>query len=104
MTSVFSSVTIGSTPVQITANHLLVCKLFLQSAPGNSGLVKIGGSSSLTMDNSTAGIYLVPGAGGNPGEDWSIESSDSRNTISVEQYWIHGGNAGDVVMVQVNQG
>lgn len=104
MTSTFGFLTIGANPVQISATHIGACKLFVQVAPGATGVVKIGGSSALTMDNTTGGTFLIPGSGSNPGEDWSIEDHVNCNTVNIEQYFFHGTHAGDVLMWQYNQG
>jgi hypothetical protein len=103
MTTNFGSLTIGASAQHIVATLTKGTKLFIQSAPGNTGNVKIGGSSTITSDNTTPGVFLSASADTNAdgskqaGATWSVESHDV-NTIEFSAYWVHGTHAGDIVM------
>ena len=108
MTSVWGMLTIGLTPVQISATPLRCCKLCFQVAPCDRGSIKIGGNG-LTPDASTPGTYLDPVSGVNPdgssqsGGLWSVESYQDANTIDASAYHVHGTHAGDLVYYEYHQ-
>ncbi len=109
MNCVWGTLTIGASPVRIATSKLKVCKLSFQSAPGNQGNVKIGSSTMTTADNTTPGTFLSPSTTTNPdasesaGDMWSVETDDS-NTLDASAFYVHGTNAGDLVMYSYHVG
>jgi hypothetical protein len=108
MTTTWGTLTIGSSPVQISTVHLRCCKLSFQVAPGDSGSIKIGGPG-VTPDTSTPGTYLEPSSSVNkdgsaqPGSMWSVESYQDSNTIDASTYHVNGTFAGDLVFYEYHQ-
>jgi hypothetical protein len=108
MTTTWGTLTIGSTPVQISATQLRCCKLSFQVAPGDSGSVKIGGPG-LTPDISTPGTYLDSSSTTNKdgsaqsGGMWSVESFEDANTIDASTYYVHGTHVGDLVFYEYHK-
>lgn len=104
MQSVWGSLTITGTALRIVSTKTKACKLTIQSAPGNSGNIKIGNSSTMTADNTTPGTFLAatsatnPDSSPQPGQFWSLESHCDSNTLDISQYYINGTTSGDVVM------
>ena len=108
MTTTWGTLTIGSAPVQISADATKCCKLSLQVAPGDTGSVKIGGPG-LTPDRSTPGTYLDPSSSVNKdgsaqaGALWSVESYQDANAIDASTYHVHGTHAGDLVFYEYHK-
>jgi hypothetical protein len=108
MTTTWGTLTIGFAPVQISATQLRCCKLSFQTAPGDSGCVKIGGPG-LTSDTTTPGTYLDSTSSvnkdGSPqsGGLWSVESYQDCNTIDASSDHVHGTHAGDLVFYEYHQ-
>lgn len=104
MQSFFGILTIGVTPVQISATKLKACKLQVQLAPGATGNGKVGVIPTLTNDNTTPGTFLSPNSNVNPdgsspsGDAWSVQSYCDANTLDISQYYFHGTHAGDLLM------
>lgn len=105
MIPVWFNVTIGASPVALDVSGRRVSKILVQSAPGNSGNIKIGSAPDMTADATTPGTWLAPGTGTNPdgspkpGDSWSVESHEDRLNVFAGKYYIHGTNAGDVAAV-----
>lgn len=108
MTTVWGTLTIGSTPVQVSATRLRCCKISFQVAPGDKGAVKIGGAG-LTSNNTTPGIYLNPSSSLNAdgsaqsGGLWSVESYQDSNALDASSFHVHGTHAGDLVFYEYHQ-
>jgi hypothetical protein len=98
-------VTIGTSPIRLETAKTNVCKLSVQSAPGNRGNIKIGGANMTTADVASPGSFISPSVDINPdssikaGVIWKLETQTDSNTIDVSAYYIHGTNPGDVAMV-----
>ena len=109
MTTAWGTLTIGTTPVRISATKLKCCKLFFQVAPQATGLVKIGGSA-VTTANSTPGTVLdPPSVGANPdgasypsGGSWDV-ATEGVNSIDASEYYVHGSHSGDLVFYEYHQ-
>jgi hypothetical protein len=108
MMTTWGTLTVGSTPVQVSITSLRCCKLSFQVAPGDHGSIKIGGPG-LTPDASTPGTYLSPSSGINQdgsaqaGGLWSVESYQDSNTLDASNYHVHGTHAGDLVFFEYHQ-
>jgi hypothetical protein len=105
MTAYFGTITIGADPIQIPSPTVdgKVNKLFVQHAPGNTGVFKVGRLPGLTTDNTTPGIFVAPNTTEtDPGGDWSIESPGEKNDINLSEYRFHGTHAGDLLHWQIN--
>jgi hypothetical protein len=103
MTSTFYVVLIGASPIQLSTVIPFtggVCKLRLQAGTTPTGTIKVGGSPTMTADDTTGGIYVRTPSVVSP---WSIESDKDLNDIFPQQYYVHGTVPGDPVMLEVNQ-
>jgi hypothetical protein len=105
MQAVWSNITIGSAPVPLSADFQRVCKIFVQSAPGNQGNLKIGAvETCTTSDATTPGSFLSPSTAVNPdgsrqaGDSWTVESHDTL-TLFPTKYVVHGTTPGDIALV-----
>jgi hypothetical protein len=109
MTTTWGTLTIGSSPVQVSTNpDFAVCKLSFQVAPSATGAVKLG-AAGVTANDSTPGTYLNSTTGTNPdsspqpGGMWAIESHTDHNDIVPAQYFVQGSHAGDLVFYEYSQ-
>lgn len=81
------TVVTAGTPVRISANHLLVDRLFIQSKAGSTGTISImlGVAVGTTCDKTNAAhltAQLAPGTATTPGQSFSDPQGANGNTPS----------------------
>ncbi len=82
--------------------YLPAAKLSFQMQHGGSGLGFVG-PSTVTSAGANASYELAAATASAPGAFAAIESSPVANTIDLAQYWVHGANPGDKILVSYEQ-
>jgi hypothetical protein len=100
MARVNQIITIGSAPIQLSANSLLVNMILIQMQHGGSGLGYVMDGIPITITAplpTTAGqltAELAPATSTAPGGGYS-----NTGRSDLQKTWVHGSNAGDTVIV-----
>jgi hypothetical protein len=92
----------GSLSSMYSINYLPSSKLRFQMAKGGTEVGYVGGAT-VKFDGSNAMMDVIAATVSVPGGFRDIESQQDTNSIQLSQFYVHGGNAGDVMLVTYTQ-
>jgi hypothetical protein len=103
MARVNQLITVGSTPVQLSANSLLVTEVLIQMQHGGTGIgyvmdgipILFGAPSPTNAGQLTA--ELAPATSTAPGGAFA-----NQDLMDIQRTWVHGSNTGDKIIVTYN--